>query len=450
MIFRRILSVSCGLILGIITLYILEGACFRLVEDYAFKRLRLAWGNYLQGSAHPILKKFPLDHFAEPPSLDQEGNIDQESVYSSRIMSFSLPQRDRFLEFIHSENDPLRNFDIRDLQSLRGVITPGLTRPAMYEDVRDGLARRTGDILEYAEGFFIFVTSVSSNSDYEYQFAQWEKTFAFLLKEGMACVLLATNSLEDLMGKISFLKANYPLLSENLVVFGRGEQASLVMEACFARPSFYRGIIVENPTRTVPLPREISQNWFLAHLDQASMKEKILTNSILDWARKGRESEFLYPSRLGGLIRHEVQKEASPLPSFAISYALMCKEYFSIARMLFAGTTSGSDEMPILPQQDTSVGPKLDSAQNLKDDLYKKLEGTDAPEIETASFNCDMLNEYRKIHADDPVVSNLSNRELILQIGQSFESMGDQVMEQIKLKDPLFIRYYLSLKELGL
>ena len=70
----------------------------------------------------------------------------------------------------------------------------------------------------------------------------------------MACVLLATNSLEDLMGKISFLKANYPLLSENLVVFGRGEQASLVMEACFARPSFYRGIIVENPTRTVPLP----------------------------------------------------------------------------------------------------------------------------------------------------------------------------------------------------
>ena len=160
MIFRRILSVSCGLILGIITLYILEGACFRLVEDYAFKRLRLAWGNYLQGSAHPILKKFPLDHFAEPPSLDQEGNIDQESVYSSRIMSFSLPQRDRFLEFIHSENDPLRNFDIRDLQSLRGVITPGLTRPAMYEDVRDGLARRTGDILEYAEGFLIFVTSV--------------------------------------------------------------------------------------------------------------------------------------------------------------------------------------------------------------------------------------------------------------------------------------------------
>ena len=48
MIFKRILSVSCGLILGIITLYILEGACFRLVEDYAFKRLRFAWGNYLQ------------------------------------------------------------------------------------------------------------------------------------------------------------------------------------------------------------------------------------------------------------------------------------------------------------------------------------------------------------------------------------------------------------------
>jgi len=450
MFFRRILSVSCGVILGILTLYILEGACFRLVEDYAFKRLRWAWGNYLQGSEHPILRKFPLDHFAEPPSLEKKGSIYQESVYSSRIMSFSLPQRDRYLEFIHTENDPLRNFDIRDLQSLRGVITPGLTRPAMYEDVRDGLARRTGDILEYAEGFFIFVTSVSSNSDYEYQFAQWEKTFAFLLNEGMACVLLATNSLEDLMGKISFLKANYPLLSENLVVFARGEQASLVMEACFARPSFYRGIIVENPARKVPLSGEISQNWFLAHLDQDSMQEEVLTTSIMDWARKGRESEFLYPSRLGGLIRQEVQKETSPLPSFAISYALMCKEYFSIARMLFPGPPSASDAMPILPLQDASVDSKFDSAQNLKDDLYKKLEETDGSESEEDSFNCDMVNEYRKIHADDPEVLNLSNRELILRIGQSFESMGDQVMKQIKLKDPLFIRYYLSLKELGL
>ena len=153
MILKRILSVSCGVILGIITLYILEGSCFRLVEDYALKRLRWAWGNFLQGSVHPILSKFPLDHFAEPPSNKMEGDVNLESVYSSRIMSFSLAQRDRYLEFIHSENDPLRNFDIRDLQSLRGVITPGLTRPAMYEDVRDGIARRAGDLLEYAEGF---------------------------------------------------------------------------------------------------------------------------------------------------------------------------------------------------------------------------------------------------------------------------------------------------------
>jgi hypothetical protein len=450
MIFKRILSVSCGIILGMITLYILEGACFRFVEDYAFKRLRWAWGNYLQGSTHPILRKFPLDHFAEPPSLEKKGNIYQECVYSSRVMSFSLPQRDRYLEFIHSENDPLKSFDIRDLQSLRGVITPGLTRPAMHEDVRDGLARRTGDPLEYAEGFFIFVTSVSSNSDYEYQFAQWEKTFAFLLNEGMACLLLATNSLEDLMGKISFLKADYPLLSENLVVFGRGEQASLVMEACHARPSFYRGIIVENPTRTVPCPREISQNWFLAHLDEASIKEKLLINSIMDWSRKARESEFLYPSRLGGLIRQEVQKEASPLPSFAISYALMCKEYFSIARMLFAGSPPANEIMPMLLQQHASVEPKIDAPQNLKDDPYRKLEEPKASSGEIASFNCEMVNEYRRIHADDPGVSNLSNRELILQIGQSFESMGEQVMEQIKLKDPLFLRYYFSLKELGL
>ena len=252
-------------------------------------------------------------------------------------------------------------------------------------------------------------------------------------------------------GKNFFLKANYPLLSENLIVFGRDEQASLIMEACFARPSFYRGIIVENPTRIVPIPEEISRTWFLAHLDQISINKKILATSILDWARKARESEFLYPARLGGLIRQEAQKEASPLPSFAISYTLMCKEYFRVARMLFEEPSDpASMVMPVATLQDALVNSKLETAPSHKDDPYKKLEGTKDFMGDTASFNCEMVTEYRKIHADDPEVTNLSNRELILLIGRSFESMGEQVMEQIEARDPIFIRYYLSIKELGL
>jgi len=247
------------------------------------------------------------------------------------------------------------------------------------------------------------------------------------------------------------LKANYPLLSENLVVFGRGEQASLIMEACFARPSFYRGIIVENPARIVPVPVQTLQTWFLAHLDHLSITEKMLTTSILGWVEKARESEFLYPSRLGGLIRQEVQKEASPIPSFAISYTLMCKEYFRVAQMLFAEpSVKATDDLSAAILKDKLVDSKIKASHIKRKDPYKKLENIDAVFGDQVSFNCDMVTQYRKIHADDPKVTNLSNRELILLIGQSFESMGEQVMEQIEAKDPIFIRYYFSLKELRL
>ena len=64
------------------------------------------------------------------------------------------------------------------------------------------------------------------------------------------------------------------------------------------------------------------------------------------------------------------------------------------------------------------------------------------------NFECDVINEYRQLNAGDPEISNLSNRELVLQIGASFEEMGDDVILQIAERDPIFYRFYLSLKEI--
>jgi hypothetical protein len=37
----------------------------------------------------------------------------------------------------------------------------------------------------------------------------------------------------------------------------------------------------------------------------------------------------------------------------------------------------------------------------------------------------------------------------VLQIGSSFEEMGVNVLEKIADQDPMFYRFYLSLKEIG-
>ena len=454
MILKRVIYLLCGTIFGLLTLLILEGACFRLVENYASKRLSWSWGNYSQGSFHPILSKLPLDHFIAPPKAGQsEGSIleqyTQENTYSAKVMSFSLPLRDRYFEYLCNAADPLRKYHIRDLQSLRGVITPGLKRAAMLEDVRKGQAKRKGDLLEYAEGFFMVVTHAENNSDYEKQFAKLENSFAFLLENGFACVLVSSNNLEDLMGKISFLKASYPLLAENLIVYGKGEQASLVMEACFARPSFYRAILVENPTRAVPFPAESERTWFLA-IQNAPLFEKVsTTKACLKWARKARQSEFLYPSRLGGLLRISKEAESLPIPSFAIAYALKCKSYFQVASMLYpSGKNSALDaSQEVLGNVKTKT---LDYPNFIFENEAVKIEKSFSKDFQTTNFECEMVTEYRKIHIGDPKVSKLSNRELVLIIGDTFASMGGGVLEEIAQKDPVFMRYYLSLRELNL
>ena len=79
------------------------------------------------------------------------------------------------------------------------------------------------------------------------------------------------------------------------------------MEACFARPSFYSGIIVENPTRIVPITEEISRTWFLAHLDQISINKKYLPPLFSIGLEKLRVRVFV-SRKAGRFARQEAQK----------------------------------------------------------------------------------------------------------------------------------------------
>ena len=65
-----------------------------------------------------------------------------------------------------------------------------------------------------------------------------------------------------------------------------------------------------------------------------------------------------------------------------------------------------------------------------------------------ASFDCDIVRGYREIHAGDPDLSLISNRDLVLKIGLGFEEMGEDILKQVAERDPLFYRFYRSLRVL--
>ena len=124
---RKIISILCTATLFLLSLFILEGAFFRLVDWYAKYRLSLAWGEAGKGNFNEYLKKLPMDHFRQPPSElavaeDPSFKALEEHQYASKIMSFSRPLRDKFKDVTEETLDPLVNFEIRDFGPVRSVV----------------------------------------------------------------------------------------------------------------------------------------------------------------------------------------------------------------------------------------------------------------------------------------------------------------------------------------
>ena len=198
-------------IFSLFCLYILESACFRLVEDYATWRLTLAWGNPSEATFNSILKKLPLDHFVKRPTdLAKPEHlgywVGEEDQYSSKVMSFTRPTRDIYENYIQTVFEPLANYEIRDYEEIQGVVLPGLKKSATVVDVQEQKARRVGDPLEFAHGVFIKVVLRDGSGSFKEQSTELESSFGFLLQQGFACVVLPVFSSTDLLENIDNFK----------------------------------------------------------------------------------------------------------------------------------------------------------------------------------------------------------------------------------------------------
>ena len=65
-----------------------------------------------------------------------------------------------------------------------------------------------------------------------------------------------------------------------------------------------------------------------------------------------------------------------------------------------------------------------------------------------ATFDCEIVRGYRQLHSNNPNLSKVSNRDLVMMLGTKFEKMGGEVLMQVRERDPHFYRFYLSLKAL--
>jgi len=431
-------------ILFVFTLYLIQGACFRFVETYAKMRLSLAWGKENSLQPNSFLRKFPLDHFAEPPPQEDFKDflslLDGEVRYANQVMSFSRPIRDRYYNFVDNLNNPLGRFEIGNLGMVKEVVKPGLRRLASSLDVTLGLVRREGLLVDFSKALFVRVMSKSSREDYEKEFSKWESTFAFLAEEGIASVLMEVDNDQELISKLNYLQNQQPNFAKNLLLYSDNQAVAMVESARRNENLKIKCVLLKNPTEEIqPLSKKPMNTWLLGIMSHTQSQPKVLS-SIIRQVRIHRDSPYLYNSKLAGLLYLDKEKEGLPLSPFSMSYILVCLDF------------NQNEEMhPGMEIIDEFNSTEFDQSKDLKE-YSMEIPALVAEDENNSSyepnFDCPIIREYRVMHSGSTDLENVSNRDIVLNLGSSFEQMGENVLLQVADKDPLFYRYYLSLKEI--
>ena len=163
----------------------------------------------------------------------------------------------------------------------------------------------------------------------------------------------------------------------------------------------------------------------------------------MEIVRANRNHPNVYKSRLSGLLFKESKVEKF-LSSDLMCFLLTC---LNISEEIKDLTLEGAPDKEWLDLNSSERADLLSFSQVDESELETALQDNAISQDEP-TFDCDVIREYRLLNADDSQIANLSNRELVLTLGLSFENLGDEVLEQIAEKDPLFYRFYLSLKEI--
>lgn len=451
----RIITGIAVFITAIFSIILFEGICFRMVDKYASFRLKSSWGSKISENLNKYLKLLPLDHFVEPPSGASEVEFSifrakEEDKYASKVMSFGRPLRDYYSDFVVDVDPHRKSFPIKDLNHIRGMKFPGLKRFPTDEEVAKGWAGRQRDQIEYAKALFIDLKPFSDKYSQPAKSNLDIRNEDFLLEQGIACLTLPVKDKESLVSDLSLLRNTYPAVCEMIICRAHGKESAILLNSCSSNPFLVNMIIVDSPSEYSNIPQIESFPWFFCTLNNEDLKNIPLVNGLLDWVSAARDSRYVYPSKIGGLLRIKDSYSSKNLISFHIPVIMECIGFFKSLEQKKTRSFALKDKSVEKPP--TQNKPKFTMPDEISDPIDFSIVSTlqsELPKLDrtrSQAFDCKMVREYRELHADDQGVMLAENRELILKIGSNFEEMGDEVMNEVREKDPLFYQFYQSLK----
>lgn len=444
----------------IFAVFLFEGICFRMVEKYALFRLESSWGEKNSVDLNKYLKLLPLNHFQKAPSDSSEVEFSmfraiEEDEYASKIMGFGRPLRDQFSDYIEQEDPNRKSFAIKDVKHIRGLMLPGLKRFPTDEEVAKGWAGRQRDRIEYAKALFVDLKSPFpkpiSDTAANYQ----QRHHDYFLERGLACLSLPVRSKDVLVNDLKLLKKSFPAVAGKVICRAYGPEAEILLETCANYPFLINMLIVHSPTGFIDSPKVESPPWILCSVEKEQLQDYVLIDGLLDWVSASRDVKFIYPSKIGGLMRIRNRYTSKNIDTFHVPLIMQCVNFYESLDTDKARSFALKESIDVQSKKNVPVIARAnsDKSSSMVTDSVRinslqaelsSLQTTDS----SLAYDCMTVREYRQMHEDDPSVARAKNKDLILKIGSNFEQEGIGVLQEAKEYDPLFFHFYQSLKRI--
>ena len=210
--------------------------------------------------------------------------------------------------------------------------------------------------------------------------------------------------------------------------------------------------IIKDPAKLSDAIDSSIKPWILSIVSNQYLEEvpNSIINSILQVVDSARTSPSSYTSKIGGLLTIFNHRDVGYLPSIAVPVllksVLFTEDRIQLEKHLNPEELA-SGEIPS-PNVETSMDvteldlqpKKYIGTTNLNDIEFDYSFEEKELVNDSLDFDCEILRAYKEIHANDPDLPFLSDRQIILRLGNTFEEMGQSTLESIKIKDSRFFR----------
>ena len=420
------LKICLFMVLALLGVICIEQILYRFSDGYAKIRTDFLRNQSEASTMGRILRIFPFDQLEKFPIHDGQARLSQKL--------------DAETHYVHAALSHTRALRDKLYNELADPITLPADLPSQVTANKEGVL-----YLQIPTGKDVKVKAtilrvLDSRQGQDESMGKLEQQITPIIRQGFACGILYANTANDLLYRVAYdlpAAVNKLDLKDKSFVrrvfgWGKGTSANILARAAVNSPDTFSVLALDSPGEIMFGEPPVNGPYVLFLTDEKTPNP--VTVHAMEWVqqlRKGRLNSWAHRYS-GMLVSTNAQVSAVGHYKLSLIYGFISE----VERLLPALAP-----LPARPVPNVEFAPKPKAESPLSPEPTEQTSIIPAERVD--DYNCETVQTYRSKGLNANWLK-LSNRELILVLGKSFEK--SQSLDHIRKQDPDFVFFYETIK----